>query len=148
MRDRLLLLGVAAELANLRQVSLDVVAVEVDDGALLALLLRIDRTAPALVLEHAVVDPGHAGVLDRPAREALPEGLGAVGVLGRQLDVHDAFAHLASFFSDAIRSAHGQSNRSLRRYSGSRSLRAARRAVPQGRGRDVPPRARVRRADG
>src|SRR6266545_829738 len=63
-RDRLLVLGLAAELTDLRQVGVDVVAAEVDDRALLAFLLRVDRATPAVVLEHAVVDPLHAGALD------------------------------------------------------------------------------------
>src|SRR5438045_3590132 len=58
VRDRLLGLRFAAEVAHLCQVGVDVLAVEVDDRALLALHLRVDRAAPlALVflLEHPVV---------------------------------------------------------------------------------------------
>src|SRR6266536_257889 len=98
-RDRLLVLGLASELAHLRQVGVDVVAAEVDNRSLLAFLLRVDRAAPAVVLEHAVVDPLHAGALDRPASDAFPELLGPVGVLPGELDVHDLLAHLASFFA-------------------------------------------------
>src|SRR6266511_1547599 len=63
-RDRLLVLGLAAELAHLR----------------------------------------HVGSFDRPAAQAFPELLAPVGVLRRELDVHDLLAHLASFLRDAIRS--------------------------------------------
>src|SRR5437867_2299063 len=70
----------------------------------LAFLLGIDRSAPAFLLEHPVVDPLHAGALDRPPAEAFPELLCPVGVLRRELDVHDVLAHLASFLPHAIRS--------------------------------------------
>src|SRR5437867_13017092 len=78
VRDRLLLLGLAAEVPHLRQVGVDVVALEVNDRAVLAGLLGVDSAAPAVVLEHPVVQPLHAGALDRPAAEALPELLAAI----------------------------------------------------------------------
>src|SRR5580765_7586572 len=89
VRDRLLVVGLAAELPHLREVRVDVLGVEVDDGALLAFLLGIDGTAPAVLLEHAVVNALHAGVADRPTGEALPELRCAVCVPRRELDVHD-----------------------------------------------------------
>ena len=92
--NRLLVLGLAAELAHLREVGVDVVAAEVDRRAGGALHLRVDGAAPAVLLEHPVVDPRHPRVLDRPAADGFPELLRAVGVLRRELDVHDLLAHL------------------------------------------------------
>src|SRR6266542_4906369 len=137
-RDRLLVLGLASELAHLRQVGVDVVAAEVDNRALLAFLLRVDRAAPAVVLEHAVVDPLHAGSFDRPAAQAFPELLAPVGVLRRELDVHDLLAHLASFLRDAIRS---------RPWSEHLFSTRGRRRIPSGTGSTSPtssPRCRAR----
>src|SRR4051812_19631328 len=122
VRDRLLVLRFAAELPDLRQVGLDVLGVEVDDRPPLVALLRVDRAAPAVLLEHAVIEPLHPGVADRPAGEGLPEPLRAVGVLRGKLDVHDLLGHRASFSAHAIRSRDGQSNRSLRRRARSRAL--------------------------
>src|SRR3954465_10428985 len=64
VRNRLLVLGLAPKLADLPQGAPAVVAAQVDHGALLVLLVRVHRAAPAVVLEHAVVDPLHACVLD------------------------------------------------------------------------------------
>src|SRR4029450_5881567 len=60
VRDRVLVLGLAAQLAHLRDVGVDVLAREVDDGALLAFLAWVHRAAPAVVLEHPVVELAHA----------------------------------------------------------------------------------------
>src|SRR2546428_840025 len=84
-----LLAAAASEFPHLCDVRLDVVGAEVHDGALQAAVCRIHRAAPAFVLKHPVVHPGHSGVLDRPAADALPELLRPVRVLRRELDVHD-----------------------------------------------------------
>src|SRR5690348_12119708 len=87
----LLVLGLAAQLAHLRDRRVDVLGVEVDAQG--PLLVRSDDR-PALVLgglEHPVVHLGRHRRPDLPAEDAAPESLRAVGV--RRVDLHvDEFA--------------------------------------------------------
>src|SRR3954454_11784115 len=92
--NRLLVVALAAELPHLGEIGVDVVAAEIDRGAGGAFHLREDRAAPAVLLEHPVVDARHARVPDRPTADGLPELLCAVGVLRRKLDVYDLLSHL------------------------------------------------------
>src|SRR5262249_6421543 len=58
----------------------------------------IDGAAPAVVLEHPVAELLHTGRDGQlPPAETLPELLRAVGVLRRELHVHDLPSHAASF---------------------------------------------------
>src|SRR5712691_8085563 len=102
-RDRLLVVRLAAELAYPCDVRVDVAGAEVDDEAAAARLAGVHGAA-GLSLEHPVVDPRHAGVLELPAEERAVELCRAVGVLRRHLDVHDLSGHSASFRGSAGRS--------------------------------------------
>src|SRR5713226_1994695 len=133
VRDRLLVLRLTAELTHLRQVGVNVVGPEVEDGTLHAAVARVHRAAPAVVLEHPIIHSRHPRVLDRPAAQPLPELLAPVRVLGGELDVHNLLAHaLPPFFAQAIPSAHGQSICAVRRSAGAGPLREARRVVRAG----------------
>ena len=62
-------------------------------------LLRVDRAAPAVLLEHPVVEPLHAGgsPIAQPPKPSQ-NFCRAVRVLRRELDVHDLLAHLRLLF--------------------------------------------------
>src|SRR5262249_6655670 len=82
----------AAMLADLRDVRVDVVTAVVHDRPALA-HLRVHSAALVALLEHAVVDPGHPGIRDRPAADGFPETRGTISVLSGKFDVNHPLAH-------------------------------------------------------
>src|SRR5262249_15579965 len=91
-RDRLLVLGLAAELLDLGDVRVDVVAAEVERRPRHA-FHAVDAAALIAFLPHQVLHAAHAGVLDLPAADHFPELPPALEILRRELDVHDSFTH-------------------------------------------------------
>src|SRR5262249_15488524 len=93
---RHLVLGLAAELANLGDGPVDVLGVEVDgEGA----RLRSTDDRAALILagaEHAVVHLRRHRRSDLVAEDAAPESLRAVAVRRADLDVHELACHRSS----------------------------------------------------
>src|SRR5262249_20185887 len=90
--DRLLVVRLSAVLAHLREIAVDVVAAVVDDRPALA-QLPVHGAARIALLEPPIVDPGHPRALDRPAADSLPEPLGTIRILCRELDVNHFLAH-------------------------------------------------------
>src|SRR3954463_52206 len=155
LRNRLLLLRLAAELAHLREIAVDVVAAEVDARPRHS-FHAVDAAALAVLLPHQVLHAGHARIVDLPAADAFPEPLAPLDILRRKLEVYDPFAHHEPPFGVKLYAptlydegeANGSRDRPVRAGAGRSSLRAARRVVPQCPGRNVPPRQGLWRADG
>src|SRR3954453_411992 len=155
LRNRLLLLRLAAELAHLREIAVDVVAAEVDARPRHS-FHAVDAAALAVLLPHQVLHAGHAGIVDLPAAYALPELPAALEILRGKLEVHNPFAHegpplRVKLYAPTVYDegeANGSRDRPVRAGAERSSLRAARRALPQRPWRDVPARQGLRCADG
>src|SRR3954471_5948428 len=155
LRYRLLLFRLAAELADLREIAVDVVAAEVDARPRHA-FHAVDAAALAVFLPHQVLHAGHARIVDLPAADAFPELLAPLEILRRKLEVHDPFAHdepplRVKLYAPTLYDegeANGSRDRPVRAGAGRSSLRAARRVVPQCPGWNVPPRQGLRRPHG
>jgi len=84
-----------SRIADASELGVDVVDLEVDHDALLALARRIEPAA-RLALEHVVLGRAFLAlrvVLELPAGDAAPELHRPLGVLGGDLDVHDLALH-------------------------------------------------------
>src|SRR2546428_1316206 len=97
--DRLLVIGLAAEVANLSDGRVDVVCVEVDDWTRIV-LHWIDRAAGTHAIDEAVLDPGDLGILVLPSEERAVETLRAIRILRVDLEVNNVACHW--FFPELV----------------------------------------------
>src|SRR4029078_7205780 len=144
---------VVAGVFHTRKAAVDVVGAEVEHRAALT-LHAVHAAALIALLPHQVLHAGHAGALDPHAADAFPELLPALEILRRKLQVHDFLAHVGPPFGVKLYAPRsttkgrrsGSRDRAVRARDGGGPLRAARRALPQSAGWDVPSREGLRRA--
>src|SRR2546428_560851 len=91
-RDRLPVVGLAAEVANLSDGRVDVVCVEVYDRTR-SVLHWVHRAAGAHAIGEVVIDPRDLGVLVLPSEERAVETLRAIRILRVDLEVNNVACH-------------------------------------------------------